>query len=71
MTPAARNRAYRRRQKAGALMLRVELCEHAFAAALVDAGRLDERRALCRDQLEQQAGAILAEWIEHWRDASL
>lgn len=74
-SPAARSRhrKYRRRQKFGLISLRVEICENTLAAALIASGRLDERQALCRGELEQQAGVIIREWAERWRwrDTSL
>ena len=69
---AARKRRFRQRQKAGAVILRVEICEHALAEALICSGRLSETAALDRGATEREAARIISEWSQHWlRDASL
>ena len=67
-TPAAlKKRRYRKRLRDGAVVLHPEVCEHAFAEALIISGRLDERQALQRDELTRAAASILAEFTQRWR----
>lgn len=69
---AARKRRFRQRQKAGAVVLHVEICEDALAQALIVSGRLSEASALDRLATEREAGRIIGEWAAQWlRDASL
>jgi hypothetical protein len=66
-SPAAvKKRRYRRRLRDGIAVLSPEVYEHAFAEALMLAGRLTERQALRRDQLTRAAEGILAEFTERW-----
>jgi hypothetical protein len=69
-TPASvrKKRAYRRRQRDGAIVIRCEICEHDFAQALLTSRRLDERQALRRDELARAAEQILHEWCQRWLD---
>ncbi|MFV3129260.1 hypothetical protein [Niveispirillum sp. KHB5.9] len=46
LTHAERQRAYRRRQRRGLAVFAVALPENDLIAALINAGLLDERRAL-------------------------
>jgi hypothetical protein len=48
------------------VVLRVEVCENALAAALIASGRVTEAEALIRGELEHQAAAILGEWARQW-----
>ena len=65
-SPAARKKAYRRRQRTGRIVLLVEVEEHQIAAAMVAAGRLTDRQALCRAEIEREAAAIIAQWACSW-----
>jgi hypothetical protein len=71
----ARKRRFRQRQKAGAVVLRIEVCEHALAEAMIVSGRMSETAALSRDATEREVSRIIGEWMAHWsqrkRDASL
>jgi hypothetical protein len=69
-TPAAirKKRAYRRRQRDGAIVLACEVCEHDFAGALLASRRLDERQALRRADLVRAAEEILREFTRRWLD---
>jgi len=61
-----KKRAYRRRQRDGAIVLGCEVREHDFATALLASRRLDERQALCRDHLARAAEEILREFTRRW-----
>lgn len=67
---AARKRRFRERQKAGVVMLRIPVCEDKFAAAAIRSGRLSEREALRRADIERVAASVLGEWAKQW-NASL
>ena len=61
-----KKRAYRRRQRDGAIVIGCEVNEHDFAEALLASRRLDERQALCRDHLARAAEEILREFTRRW-----
>jgi hypothetical protein len=65
-SPAQRRKArnYRRRQACGVVVLRVEVRSIEFAEALIAAHRLSPAETLDRRAVEQQAAAILADWID-------
>ena len=65
-TPVAtrKKRAYRRRQRDGAIVLGCEVREHDFATALLASRRLDERQALRRDHLARAAEDTLRRQLE-------
>lgn len=68
-TPADRRkqRDYRRRLRAGKVILRIEVDELSFAAALVESGRLCDADTADRCKLERRGGEIIGQWIERWR----
>jgi len=47
-------------------MLNVTVNENVIAAALLDAGWLDEIEVLDRDRIAAAVGDIVAEWCKHW-----
>lgn len=63
---ARRKRRFRERQKAGAVVLRIEICEHQLAEALIVSGRLSDAEAMHRAELERAAAAILEQWAHSW-----
>jgi hypothetical protein len=66
-TPAAlKKRRYRRRLREGRVVLRVEVAECPLAEALIVAGRLTNRQAVDRGELEAAAAAVLTEWAARW-----
>ena len=61
-----KKRAYRRRQRDGAIVLGCEVREHDFAQALLLSRRLDDRQALRREELARAAEDILREFTRRW-----
>lgn len=62
-TPTARwQRAYRQRQRDGLVALRVVVPFDQLARSLLETGRLTDRAALDRAEVERAAAQILAEW---------
>jgi hypothetical protein len=64
---ATRTRRYRARQRNGERVLKIVVCENELAEALLASGRLGEREALDRAQLEREIGALVKEWVSRWR----
>jgi hypothetical protein len=60
---AAKKRAYRRRLRAGRIVLKVEVGECELAEALIRAERVTADAALARDALQHEAEAILQDFI--------
>jgi hypothetical protein len=50
--------------------LKIEAQEHALIEALMLAGRLNERQALCRDEVTRAAEGVLREFASRWRNGS-
>lgn len=66
-TPTAiKKRNYRRRQREGCIVLRIEVNEAQIAEALLLAGRLTADAALARSELERAAAGVLSEWAARW-----
>jgi hypothetical protein len=60
---AAKKRAYRRRLRAGRIVLKVEVGECELAEALIRAERVRADAALARDALQHEAEAILQDFV--------
>src|SRR5262245_64758299 len=70
-TPAAaKKRAYRRRLRAGRIVLKLEVSEADLAEAMIAAERLTEAETTRRDALNRAAEGVLTEWCERWRHKS-
>lgn len=67
LAAARRQRAYRRRQATGEVVLEVTVGEHDVAAALVASGWLSPLVALDRHAVEHAIGAMLNDWAAAWR----
>jgi hypothetical protein len=63
---AAKQRRYRARRRAGAVVLRGVALPYEVVAALIESGRLDEKSALDRGQVGKAAIAVLSEWAKNW-----
>jgi hypothetical protein len=65
--PAAVNkRRYRRRLRAGRIVLKVEVAECDLAEALIRAGWVGAEIVLDREELAHQVGEIVLEFVSRW-----
>ena len=60
---AAKKRAYRRRLRAGRIVLKVEVGECELAEALIRAERVGADAALARDALQHEVGEIVRDFV--------
>lgn len=58
---------YRKRQAKGEVVLRIVADEHCLAAALLAAGRLDEKEALDRQRVAEATAEIVRDWCARWK----
>jgi len=56
----------RARRRKGAIVLSVEVDEHALAEALFESGRLPPDQCLRRPLVERTVGEILRDWTQRW-----
>lgn len=65
LSPAERQARWRRRQRSGAIILRVEISP-AEIEALIRAQRISEDQALDPDRLADAVTGVLRHWARHW-----
>jgi hypothetical protein len=65
----AKRRAYRKRQRNGHIVLRVEVDEIPLLEALLQAGRIAESEAGDRHALELAAAELVEDWRRRWNGA--
>jgi hypothetical protein len=63
---ARRKQRYRSRIRGGKFILDVE-ADDDLTLVLIQAGYIDEARALDRREVGRAAARVLADWKEHWR----
>jgi hypothetical protein len=63
---AARKRRYRRRQRDGLAVFRIEVDEHRAAAAFTAAGWISEAEALDKRKIEQAGARLFQEYADRW-----
>jgi len=63
---AARQAAWRQRQKLCKVVLPIELDEHALAEALIRSRWLDANETQDRELVARAVGDIISEWITRW-----
>lgn len=64
---ARRQRAYRRRQRDGQIVIEIAVREHDLAQALSAAGWLSEKQCLDRREVAHAIEIMLADWASAWR----
>jgi hypothetical protein len=62
-----RQRRWRRRQRNGNCIFKLEANEHELAEASIEAGVLSPEEALSRAKLGEVAQGVLDAWQGHWR----
>jgi hypothetical protein len=65
---AARQAAYKRRQRHGEAVLRLRADYFPLVAALLESGRLTEADALDRDQVESAIAEVVRDWVARWQE---
>jgi hypothetical protein len=65
---ATRARRWRWRRRNGLVPRRIDVDEHALAAALIASGRLTEGEALRPELIERELAALVADFISRWRN---
>lgn len=63
-----KKRRQRARARLGQVVLRVVVHEHELIEALLETGRITERDALCRQNVEAAAAHVLKTFIARWAD---
>jgi hypothetical protein len=62
---AARQRAYRRRKRAGEAIFRIAVADQVIEALLVS-GRLSDDASRDRERVQCELAGILAQWAARW-----
>jgi hypothetical protein len=63
----AKRRAYRKRQRNGHIVLKVEVNECGLVEALIEAGRIPETAAGDRHTLELAVTELVEDWRRRWQ----